>query len=256
MTSATTGVISSKQSWRTGPGIGSRSQDFLLLLLLFFVCLFFVFFWGGLFFVFCFLFCFVFWRFQEYHFHAVISYKLKFCKESPRELNSVSGDWSVRVKAAFNPFNHTNKKLYNLSGRDSGEMFVGRIVSPNVPIVWSLSQFTFFSTHIIFLSCPCSSLTPNCTALHKISSCTVKPYGRHFRSAIRRSTLACLTSRVILGADAQSVTVRVIRGAWWSSSWRKHVLQTLRGSAESDWHWGGQLNQTEWQTQVRYGDLP
>ena len=78
----------------------------------------------------------LFWHFLEYFFHAVISYKPKFCKESPRELNSVSGDWPVRVKAASNLFNLTNKKNpLNLSGIDSGGMFEGRTVPLNASII-------------------------------------------------------------------------------------------------------------------------
>ena len=65
-----------------------------------------------------------FWHFVEYFFYAVISYKLK---ESPRELSSVSGEWPIRVKAASN--------LPNLSERDCGGMSEGRKVPLNVPIV-------------------------------------------------------------------------------------------------------------------------
>ena len=57
---------------------------------------------------------FFFFHFLEYCFHAFISCRLKFCKESPRGLNSVSGDWPVSVKAASNLFNLTNKKLTKL----------------------------------------------------------------------------------------------------------------------------------------------
>ena len=56
----------------------------------------------------------LFWQFLEHFFHAVIRYKLKFCKGSPRELNSVRGEWSVRVKAASNLLNLTNKKVTKL----------------------------------------------------------------------------------------------------------------------------------------------
>ena len=56
----------------------------------------------------------LFLHFLEDFFHAVISYKLKFRKGSPRELNSVTGEWSVRVKAASNLLNLTNKKITKL----------------------------------------------------------------------------------------------------------------------------------------------
>ena len=77
-------------------------------------------------------------HFLEYLFHTVISYKLKFCKESPRELNSVSWDWPIKVKAAANLFNLTSKKKkkrLNLSGKYSGGMFEGRTVPSNVHII-------------------------------------------------------------------------------------------------------------------------
>ena len=52
------------------------------------------------------------WHFLEYFFHTVISSKLKICKEIPRELNSVSGDWPVFVKAASNLLKSYLKKSY------------------------------------------------------------------------------------------------------------------------------------------------
>ena len=55
-----------------------------------------------------------FWHFLEHFFHAVICYKLKFCKGSPTEPNSVTGEWPIRVKAASNQFNLTNKKFTKL----------------------------------------------------------------------------------------------------------------------------------------------
>ena len=42
----------------------------------------------------------LFWHFREYCFHTIFSYRLKFCKESTRELNSVGRDWPFKVKAA------------------------------------------------------------------------------------------------------------------------------------------------------------
>ena len=63
----------------------------------------------------------LFWRFLEHFFHAVISYKLKFCKDNPRELNSVSGEWPIRIKAASNLFNLTNKKSTKLIRKRLGE---------------------------------------------------------------------------------------------------------------------------------------
>ena len=77
----------------------------------------------------------LFWHFLEHFFHAVICYKLKFCKGSPRELNSVTGEWPIRVKAASNLFNLTNKNSLNVSGRDFGGMFEGSTVPLNVPII-------------------------------------------------------------------------------------------------------------------------
>ena len=61
----------------------------------------------------------------------VFSYKLKLCKE----FNRVSGDWSVRIKATSDLFNLMHKESIKLSGRDSGEIFEGSIVSPNLPII-------------------------------------------------------------------------------------------------------------------------
>ena len=80
--SATIGVVSSKQSRRIGVGIGQGHKTYLAL-------------------------------------HGVLlsrshRYKLKFCKESPTELNSVRGEWPIRVKAAPNLFNLTNKKINKL----------------------------------------------------------------------------------------------------------------------------------------------
>ena len=43
----------------------------------------------------------LFWHFLEHFFHSVIRYKLKFCKGSPRELNSVTGEWPIRVFGIF-----------------------------------------------------------------------------------------------------------------------------------------------------------
>ena len=58
-------------------------------------------------------------HFLEHFFHAVIRYKLKFCKGSPGELNSVTKKWPIRVKAVSNQLNLTNqkkkKKSLNLS---------------------------------------------------------------------------------------------------------------------------------------------
>ena len=56
----------------------------------------------------------LFWHFLEHFFHAVTRYKLKFCKGSLRVLNSVTGGWPIRVKAASNLFNLTNKKITKL----------------------------------------------------------------------------------------------------------------------------------------------
>ena len=59
------GIISSKQSYRTGVSMGSRSQDL--------------------------------GHFLDYCFYEVFSYKLTLYKDYARELSRVSGDWSVRV---------------------------------------------------------------------------------------------------------------------------------------------------------------
>ena len=57
----------------------------------------------------------LFWHFLEHFFHAIVRYKLKFCKGSPRELNSVTGSrLPIRVKAASNQFNLSNKKFTKL----------------------------------------------------------------------------------------------------------------------------------------------
>ena len=69
-----------------------------------------------------------------------------------------------------------------------------------------------------------------------INLCTVKPDQRHLRYATRRSTVACLTSRVIQGAEVRSVTVRVARGHDGPAAGANMCYR----------HRGGQLNQTEW----------
>ena len=56
----------------------------------------------------------LFWQFLEHFFHAVIRYKLKFCKGSPKELNSVRGEGPARVKTASNLCNLTNKTVTKL----------------------------------------------------------------------------------------------------------------------------------------------
>ena len=67
-------------------------------------------------------------HFLDYCFYKVFSYKLKLCKDCARELNGVSGDWSVRVKAAFAIFNIMRKEFMKLI-RDC--LFVGWLL--NVP---------------------------------------------------------------------------------------------------------------------------
>ena len=59
--------------------------------------------------------------FLDHFFHAVIRYKLKFCKGSPRELKSVTGECPIRVEAASNQFNLTNKKFTKLIRKRLGE---------------------------------------------------------------------------------------------------------------------------------------
>ena len=76
--------------------------------------------------------------FPELLFYKVFSYKLKLCKDCARELNKVSRNWSVRLKAASDLFSLMQKELKNpltVSGRDSGEIFEGSIISLNLPIV-------------------------------------------------------------------------------------------------------------------------
>ena len=45
---------------------------------------------------------------------TVFSYKLKLCKGCAREFNWVSGDWSVRVKAASDLLNLMHKEFIKL----------------------------------------------------------------------------------------------------------------------------------------------
>ena len=47
-------------------------------------------------------------------FYKVFSYKLKLSKGCAREFSWVSGDWSVRVKAASDLFNLVHKELIKL----------------------------------------------------------------------------------------------------------------------------------------------
>ena len=44
-------------------------------------------------------------NFLDYSLYKVFCYKLKHCKNRSREINRVSGDWSVRVRTASNIFN-------------------------------------------------------------------------------------------------------------------------------------------------------
>ena len=53
--------------------------------------------------------------FPEYTFHKVLSYKLKLCKHRPRELNGVSGDWSVRLEGFADLLNLTDKEFIKLT---------------------------------------------------------------------------------------------------------------------------------------------
>ena len=53
-------------------------------------------------------------HFLDYGFDKVFSYKLKLCKGCTREFNWVSGDWSVRVKAASDLFSLMYKEFIKL----------------------------------------------------------------------------------------------------------------------------------------------
>ena len=53
-------------------------------------------------------------HFLDYGFYKVFSYKLKLRKGCAREFNCVSGDWSVRVKAASGLFNLMYKAFVKL----------------------------------------------------------------------------------------------------------------------------------------------
>ena len=66
---------------------------------------------------------------------TVFSYELKLCKGCAREFNWVSGDWSVRVKAASDLVNLMYKEFIKLIRKRLREIFEGSIVSPNLPIV-------------------------------------------------------------------------------------------------------------------------
>ena len=77
------GIISPKQSHRTGVGVGSRSEDF-----------------GDI-------------SWTTVFTKSSVT-KLKLCKYCARELNRVSRDWSVRVKAVSNLLNLTHKEFIKL----------------------------------------------------------------------------------------------------------------------------------------------
>ena len=52
--------------------------------------------------------------FLDYGFYKVFSYKLKLCKGCAREFNWISGNWSVRVKAASDLFSLIYKEFIKL----------------------------------------------------------------------------------------------------------------------------------------------
>ena len=105
----------------------------------------------------------LFWHFLEHFFHAVIRYKLKFCKGSPRELSSVTGEWSIGVKAASNQFNLTNKKFTklirkrlwgNVWGQDSTSECAHQLIAKTEKLPWTITVYNFF-TNIVFLDPQC-----------------------------------------------------------------------------------------------------
>ena len=53
-------------------------------------------------------------HFLDYCFYEVFSYTLKLCKDCTRKLNSLSGDWSVKVKATSDLFNPMHKQFIEL----------------------------------------------------------------------------------------------------------------------------------------------
>ena len=87
---------------------------------------------------------------------------LKFCKESPRKLNSVSGDWPVRLKGAFNLFSLTNKKIIkrirkrlwgNDWGQDSASVCAHLLSTETEKLPGTITVYNLF-TNIAFLSFP------------------------------------------------------------------------------------------------------
>ena len=102
--SVTIGVISSKQSWRIGVGIGSRSQDFFGI------------FWST--------------SFTQSFVISLNSAKGVPENSTVSQGNGLSGSRLLLISSIL-----LAKNSLNLSGRDSGGMFEGRTAPLNVPII-------------------------------------------------------------------------------------------------------------------------
>ena len=100
----------------------------------------------------------VLWHFLEYGFYKVFSYKLKLCKDSAREFNSVSEDWFVRVKTASDLFHLMYKEFIKLSrkrlrgniwGKHSNSKFAHHLTTeveefPKITTVYNLTAKVIF----------------------------------------------------------------------------------------------------------------
>ena len=77
----------------------------------------------------------LFGHFLDNSFYKVFSYKLKLFKDCAREYNRVNGVRLSGSKLLIISSILCTKNSLNLSGRYSGEIFEGSIVSPNLPII-------------------------------------------------------------------------------------------------------------------------
>ena len=111
--SVTIGVISSKQLWRRGVWIGSRSQDFFGIS----------------------------WNTSFTQSFVISLNSTKGVPESSTvsQGNGLSGSRLLLISSIL-----WTKNSLKLSGRDSGGMFEGRTVPLNVPIIWLLRRKSFW----------------------------------------------------------------------------------------------------------------
>ena len=82
----------------------------------------------------------LFGHFLDYCFYKIFTYSLKLCKDSAREFDWVSGDWSVWVKVVSDLVNPMYNEFIKRIRKRLREIFEGSIVSPNLPIIWLLRQ--------------------------------------------------------------------------------------------------------------------